>query len=452
MAEELIAAIATPMAAGGIGVVRISGEDALETAQKLFRAKSGKRLSEMKPYTAAYGHILLGGEPLDECIALVFHGPKSYTGEDVVEFSCHGGLLVMRKVLEAAIRAGARQAGPGEFTKRAFLNGRIDLTRAESVMELIGARNEKALKNAEKRLEGGLSEEAVKLRRAFTDLSSELAAWADYPDEDVPEIDEEELRKKLGGLIGALSKLIDGYGAGKMLREGVKTALVGRPNAGKSTLMNLFSGEEKSIVTDIPGTTRDVVENEIQLGGIPLRLADTAGIRRARDPIEKAGVDRALGRLENCDLALVVFDGSRPLEEEDFFLIKAASRKTAVALLNKSDLPRKADEKTIRASFAQTVEISAKSGKGMEELKNTVASLLQLDENAAAPANERQLDCFLRAKRAAEDAAGAIEKHMTLDAVTVCIDDALAALYELTGERASDRVIERVFERFCVGK
>lgn len=455
MQSNTIAAIATPPAAGGIGVLRISGEDALNIAEKIYKSKGGKKPTQMAPYTAAFGHVYDHDEVVDECVLLVFRAPKSYTGEDVAELSCHGGVYVMRRVLQAALKAGARLAEPGEFTKRAFLNGKLDLTRAESVMDLISAQGSLAAKAAANQQEGALFKRISKMADTLVELSSDLSAWADFPDDEIPSLNHYEICKRLKSLSDKAGNFISGYEVGRVIREGVDTVIAGKPNVGKSTLMNLLSGAEKSIVTEIPGTTRDVVEESINMGGILLRLSDTAGLRETEDPVEIIGVERARKKLENADLIYAVFDAGCTLDEEDRHLIEFTKDKKAIAIINKTDLPNVINKEYIETNIQQKVYMSAASGQGIEELERITKELLGVDGidlGAGVLANSRQLEAMRRAKDAIDDALKAAEDGMTLDAVSADIEEALQALLELTGERASDQVIARVFEKFCIGK
>ena len=338
---DTIAAVATPNAVGGISVVRISGPDALAVADRIFRTVSGRPLASYKGYTAAYGHILRDGETLDDGIATVFKAPHSYTGEDVVEISCHGGLLVTRDVLRAALREGARLAGPGEFTRRAFLNGKLSLTQAEAVADLIGASSEQSVRAARSAMDGALYRKIHGITEDLLGVSAHLAAYIDYPEEDVEEVTGPELLEKCRESLSALRSLLQNFDRGRLMREGVDTVIVGKPNVGKSTLMNLLSGCDRSIVTDIPGTTRDIVEETVNLGDVVLRLADTAGIRDTENLVERIGVDIALGRLQKAELAIAVFDLSEPLSAEDGRILQELSEREipTVAVLNKNDLP-----------------------------------------------------------------------------------------------------------------
>ena len=459
---DTIAAVATPNAVGGISVVRISGPDALQTADRIFRTVSGRPLSSYKGYTAAYGHILRDGETLDDGIATVFKAPHSYTGEDVVEISCHGGLLVTRDVLRAALREGARLAGPGEFTRRAFLNGKLSLTQAEAVADLIGASSEQSVRAARSAMDGALYRKIHGITEDLLGVSAHLAAYIDYPEEDVEEVTGPELLEKCRKSLSALRSLLQNFDRGRLMREGVDTVIVGKPNVGKSTLMNLLSGCDRSIVTDIPGTTRDIVEETVNLGDVVLRLADTAGIRDTENLVERIGVDIALGRLQKAELAIAVFDLSEPLSAEDERILQELSEREipTVAVLNKNDLPPVWEPSVISARFPHTLTLSAGGSEADQEsalsaLNREIAALLSLsgfDPNEAMLANERQRACAAEAAELLSDVCGTIEAGYTLDAVDVALESALSALFRLTGEKVSDRVVDEVFEKFCVGK
>lgn len=461
MGEQTIAAISTATAPGGIGIVRVSGPKALEIADRVFQSASGRQLCEMRGYQAAFGAAYTAasgespGEKIDEVVALVFRAPKSYTGEDTAELSCHGGLFVTKRLLAAVLAAGARLAEPGEFTKKAFLNGKMDLTQAESVMQIISATGEQAAREAVASSGGALSKKIRQIKESLFSLAAHLAAWADFPDEGIPEVEDAVLSAALEKHGAALAEMLAGFEQGRILREGVPTAIIGKTNAGKSTLMNLLSGCERSIVTHYAGTTRDVVEETVLLGDIPLRLADTAGIRDTADPVEQIGVQKSMAHLESAQLVFAVFDGSRRLDENDRRLLEKLDRKNTVALVNKTDLALKLELAEIQAAFAETVMISAQTGEGLTDLRRAVENLLGTRDFDPAAGNlytQRQradaqaaYQCLLEAKQAQE--AG-----FTLDAVTVCVEGALDALTRLTGEKVSERVIDEVFSQFCVGK
>ena len=450
-----VAAISTGRAPGGIGIVRISGENAIAVADKVFSSFNGKKLCEIPGYSALYGKAHGKNGHIDNVVALVFKAPKSYTGEDVVEISCHGGLFVTDRVLNAVFEAGAVPAEAGEFTKRAFLNGKMDLTSAESVMSIISAQGEQAEKIALGVLEGKLFKEIKKITDKLLYDMALLSAWVDYPYEEIEDLSTEKLKSHIAESKNELEKLINDFGKGQIILEGVDTAIVGCPNVGKSTLMNLLSGTDKSIVTEIAGTTRDIVEDTVNAGGITLRLADTAGVRDTDDTVESIGVERAVKRLENAELVLAVFDGSRPLNGDDRRLIDLCKGKKAVGIINKTDLDKNYLNAEIEKIFPQTVFISAKTGEGKAELISAIETLLgtaDFDTSAAAVVNERQRDCCKKALDALNDAQNALDLGLTMDAVTVCLDSAAENLMVLTGEKATELVVNEIFAQFCVGK
>lgn len=451
-----ICALATPPGEGGIATVRVSGPDAYGIVGKIFApVRQGKSVADAKGYTAMLGHYLLHGAEMDECVALFFRAPHSYTGEDVIELSVHGGTAMADGLLEALITAGCAPAGPGEFTRRALENGRMSLTQAEAVMEVIAANGRQGAALAKSALDGRLAKRIGCIQTALQTLNAHLTAWVDYPEEDVPELSDEAFVQTLTEQKTELDALINGYSAGAVLRHGVDCVLLGRPNVGKSTLLNLLSGFERAIVTPVAGTTRDVVEQEIQLAGVRLLLADTAGIRDTDDLVEAEGIRRSYRHLERAGLVLAVFDGSAPLSPADLSLAEKCAGRPAVAILNKTDLPQQADEESLRPYFSTVVNISAKDAAFLPAVEQAVTDALHLaeaDPDAGLLANERQLAAARTAQAALADALEAVNGGYTLDAAGVCVDDALRALYELTGENAGDDVIDEVFSRFCVGK
>ena len=455
MENRTIAAIATPNAPGGIGIVRISGEKALEIASRIFRPVSGKALTESKGYRAYFGDVYDNNEKIDEAVCLVFRAPSSYTGEDTAEISCHGGLYLTKRVLRAALDAGAFPAEAGEFTKRAFLNGKLDLAAAESVMSLIGASGKQAATAALNTLDGNLSREIRKCADDIIGICASLAAWVDYPDEDIEDTEAGDMLPIFEKTKSALSDIIRRYDCGRAVTDGIDAVIVGKPNVGKSTLMNMLTGFERSIVTDIAGTTRDVVEEKIVLGEIIMRVADTAGIRETENVVENIGVNLAKRRLERAELVLAVFDSSVPLNSDDLDIIEQCRGKKAIALLNKSDLPMTADRKIIDDNFPYTVELSAATGEGRDALENAMRSIFRtnkFDPNSACLTSERQRLCCVNAINHIDEAITALNMGVTLDAVNVCADCAIDALLELTGDRATSAVVDEVFSRFCVGK
>lgn len=453
--SQTIAAISTPQNTGGIGIIRVSGDEAIEICDKVFSSVSQKKLSSLKGYSAAYGNIIYKNEKIDECVALVFRAPKSYTGEDVVELSCHGGLFVLKRVLRAVLEAGAQPALGGEFTKRAFLNGKMDLTEAEAVMGIINAQGEQGAKIALNTLDGALSKKIKELNSHLLSAAANMSAWVDYPDDDIEELSQESLLNTLNYVKEQLLLLLSHFDAGKAITKGVETAIVGKPNVGKSAIMNLLSGCNRSIVTDIAGTTRDVVEETVNLGSVLLHLADTAGIHNTEDIVESIGVDRAREKIERATLILAVFDKSKELSDADEEILALCKGKRAIAIFNKSDLESKADIKKIKEVIPQSVELCALNGDGLSSLEDAVQNLLcvnELDTSEAVLSTERQRKNTLDALSALEEAISALSCGFTMDAVNVCVDTAISALLEMTGEKATDAVVNEVFSQFCVGK
>ena len=425
--NNTVAAISTPLGVGGIGVIRVSGPDAFSVTEAIFEPVSGKKLTDQKGYTAHYGRLHDSDGEFDEAVVTLFRAPHSYTGEDVTEISCHGGLYLLQRCLRAVLDAGARLAEPGEFTKRAYLNGKLGLAQAESVMDLIGSSGKQAARAALAGRDGVLSRKIDAIANRLVDIGAHLAAWNDYPDEDMESVEPENLSASLFAALEDCRRLLAGYDAGKVLREGVETAIIGRPNVGKSTLMNLLAGTEKSIVTAIPGTTRDVVEETVLAGEVKLRLADTAGIRSTDDPVEQVGVSLARKRLSSAQLILAVLDRSEPLSDEDLALLQELRDRPAIAVLNKSDLPQQLDEEKLAGLVQKTVEISARSGEGADALVEAISQMLHLsdiDPTAPLVANERQRVCLQKSAAALQEAADAAAMGVTLDAVTVCLDEA----------------------------
>ena len=451
---QTIAAIATPATTGGISVIRISGKEAFSVADRVFTAQNGAPLAGRRGYTAAFGTVSSHGEVLDEAVATVFNEPHSYTGENVVELSCHGGLYLTREILRIVLENGARLAEPGEFTKRAFLNGKMSLSQAEAVMDLIGAQGREAARAAHTQLSGALFKQITAVKDALLKLAGHLSAWVDYPEEEIPEVDETEIFSTAEQSAKTLRTLLSRFNTGKLIREGIDTVIVGKPNVGKSTLMNLLSRCERSIVTDIAGTTRDIVEETVRLGDLVLRVSDTAGIRETDDIVEQMGVSFAKRRMKEASLVLAVFDGSSEWAVEDETILAAAAE-PSVAVVNKSDLPIITDIEKIKRAFAHTVVLSATDSASLAVLEEAIRETLNLstiDPFAPMLSNERQRLCTMRAADALEQAAEAVEAGVTFDAVTVLIEEAIDALLELTGERATDAVVDAVFANFCVGK
>ncbi|MBQ7595501.1 MAG: tRNA uridine-5-carboxymethylaminomethyl(34) synthesis GTPase MnmE [Clostridia bacterium] len=453
--NDVIAAVSTPAGVGGIATLRVSGEKSIEICDKVFRSVNDKKLTELKGYHAAFGKIYDKEQPVDEAVCLVFRAPHSFTGENVVEITCHGGIFVIQKVLRVVLENGAKPAQPGEFSKRAFLNGKMDLSGAEGIMSLISSQGEQGLNASLNLLEGSLSRKIDGIAQKLIDICAHISAWVDYPDEEIEELDEKNILRSLEESYGELKALIDKFDSGIAVTTGVEAAIIGKPNAGKSTLMNLLTGYERSIVTDVKGTTRDVVEETVDIDGCILRLSDTAGIRDTDDKVEKLGVERSREKIKRSAIVLAVFDSAEELSDEDKTLIELCGEKPVIPILNKSDKENIIDKDYIEQKLGKCIEMSAKTGSGLDELRDRVTTLLgtkNFDPNAAMLANERQRKCCLDALKSIEEAKSALSQGFTLDAAGVCIDDAVSALLELTGKKASQAVVDKVFSNFCVGK
>jgi tRNA modification GTPase len=450
---KTIAAIATPRGMGGISVIRISGDNAVNVARRVFRSVN-KNSAKPKSHTAVYGNIYDGKEKIDDGMMTLFLAPNSYTGEDVAEITCHGGIYVTDRVLRACLNSGAQLAAAGEFTKRALVNGKLSLTQAESVIDIIHSQNKQYLSCSLAQREGALYRKIEEISNTILAITAQIAAWIDYPDE----LDSFETSSFLGQLADCRSKLqlmLESYDIGRIMREGVVTAIVGKPNAGKSTIMNLLSKSERSIVTGTAGTTRDIVEESVNIGDITLRLCDCAGLRKAKDEVEEIGVKIMLKRLEQCELALAVFDNSRPLQTDDYTLLEKLKDKNAICIINKSDLKNRLDLTFLVTQFKNVIEISAKNPDSFEPLTAVINKSMQLnriDMSMGFIANERQRECALLAEKSLGKAIDGITKGVTLDALGVTLENTLENLYELSGKNVSETVIDEVFKRFCVGK
>ena len=452
---QAICAVATAEGEAALAVVRISGEDALTVAEKVF-TPYGKSVREMAGYTCAYGCVTDGGERIDDAVLTVFRAPHSYTGEDCAEISCHGGRYLTQRIMRICCDCGARPAERGEFTKLAFINGKLSLTQAEAVMELISAQGELTLRSANLTRQGALFGRIQDIRERLVTLLGELAAWVDYPEEDLPEVGEGSVVSTLSDCLDDVEKLIRGYDNGMLLKRGVPAAIVGKPNVGKSTLMNMLLGYERAIVTDIAGTTRDVLEESVRLGDVTLRLADTAGLRDTSDAVERIGVELARKKLGESALVIAVFDGSTPPEAEDRALVSeiASSGGKIIALINKSDIAADSGYYELCAGLPYVIEISAKSGSGRDRLEAAAAELFGAagTDDGLIFVNERQRNCLGRAAEQLREALYAHETGMTPDIVAISAEEAAAALAELTGERINDSIVSEVFSKFRVGK
>ncbi len=450
--KRTIAALSTPPAHSAIAVVRLSGADAIPIAEKIFHPYYAQSLSSLAGYHAAYGEVnSADGALIDEAVALVYRAPKSYTGEDMVELSCHGNPLIAAKLVAACINAGAAPAGAGEFTKRAFENGKLDLSQAEAIAELIEAESDLAANAAQQRRSGELGRQVQVLCDELSFAAAQLAVWSDYPEEeDAPAVTREGLLEIFKTVQTELQQLKQKYNTGRLIQKGIKVAIAGSPNVGKSTLINFLSGSERAIVTDIAGTTRDVIEAPAEIDGIKIDLLDTAGIRETGDKIERIGISRAMDAIETSDLVLYLLDCSKPVTNEDKTLLKQIYLKPHLVVFNKNDLKNDSFQHVVQAD----VEISARTGEGIEDLKKAIKNTLgiTLTQDGCLIASQRQFDCILRAEKSLYEAIFHLESGVTLDVAGILIEDAISPLAELTGRSASQTVIEQVFSKFCVGK
>lgn len=459
MTEDTISQIATPHGAGGIGIIRVSGGDALGVARRVFRPAAGGTLGDIAPYTARYGHIVAAdGTVIDECILLYMRAPHSYTGEDTAELQCHGGVVVLREVLLRTWEAGARPAEAGEFTKRAFLHGRLDLARAEGVMELIAAKSTRAAHAARERLAGAFSHAVTDIRTQILGAVAHIEAGIDFPEDDIPAASAERLAAEIDAASAAVRRLLVGADTGRILREGVKTVIVGRPNVGKSSLLNALLGMERAIVTDVPGTTRDIIEEEISVAGIPLRLLDTAGLRAAEDAVEQIGVARTEQHLTDAELILAVFDASEPLTAEDHALLTRLSAASAdiIILCSKEDRPSVLSAADFSAVAAPVLRISAQEGTGLDALREEIAAHIVRREgdlsDGALPNKEREIEALRRAEAHLTAAAETLAADLGTDFVSIDLRAAYDALGEILGETVDTDLIDRIFSEFCIGK
>ena len=458
---DIIAAIATGHSPTAIGIVRVSGQGCFACCDRVFRAFNGSPFSQQTPRNMVFGEMLdAQGRVIDQGLAVRFPGPRSYTGEDSAEFHCHGSPVVLRELLGALFAAGARQAKAGEFTRRAFLNGRLDLTQAEAVIDLIDAETASAARNAAAQLDGGLRRVLEPIQDALLDVTSRFYAVVDYPDEDIEDIRPEQVAQALDSSAAALDRLLATCQRGKVLKSGVRTAIVGRPNAGKSSLLNALAGFDRAIVTDIPGTTRDTVEESVLCGGVLLRLTDTAGIRDTEDTVEQLGVERSRKALEAADLVLAVVDGSVPPTAEDLAVLRLAAKAPRwIAVFSKCDLwDTKARSVGVIGQVgtpAASVSLSAVTGQGLDRLEAAVAALFlsgEAPDSGSLLTDQRQEEAARRARDAVRRAKEALDAGLTPDAILTDAEEALDALGELTGRTAKEEIVSRIFSRFCVGK
>lgn len=456
--ETTIAAIATSPGEGGIGIIRISGLQATEVADRIFRSNKISSFKDAIPYMMYFGKVVKGEKKIDEGLAVYMKAPHSYTGEDVMEIQIHGSTEALRETLELALENGALPASRGEFTKRAFLNGRLDLSQAEAVMDIIEAKGSAALSQAESHLSGALSRFVGESRDVLSDLITKLEVTIDYPDEDLEDLTNEDISEGLSKIDESLTALLKRSEEGRIIKDGLRTAIVGRPNAGKSSLLNALLQEDRAIVTDIPGTTRDTIEESIKIGGVPLVLMDTAGLRETDNRVEKIGIQRARESMEKADLILAVIDGSIPLTEEDISLLENLSGRQAMVILNKYDLAAEVDEKKIHEILPSVpvVPISARYGSGIDELDDALRALtIRQDQDAGRElflTNLRHVDLVKKALEAVHRAENSLKINMPADCITVDLVEAWNQMGEITGETIDNELINKIFERFCVGK
>lgn len=456
MLFDTIAAISTPRGEGGIGIVRISGNYALDILEKIFKPKSGKAIKGLRNYSINYGHIFDGETLVDEVLVSIMKAPNTYTREDIVEINCHGGFVITEKVLEVVLKNGARIAEIGEFTRRAFLNGRIDLTQAEAVIDLIHGKTEKSVSLSLNQVRGDLKEQIEHLKKLVLDVAAHINVVLDYPEEGIDDPLPEHLVENLQEVLDTTDRLIRSYDKGKMIKEGIKTAIVGKPNVGKSSILNSVLKEERAIVTHVAGTTRDIIEEVVNLKGIPLVLVDTAGIRKTDDLVENIGVEKSKKLIESADLILFVVDGSRPLDEEDMKIHEAIKAEKVIGILNKIDIKEDIDLSPL-TKISKWLEISAIKNQGIDEMEEEIYRHI-IDENIEDSSqkititNVRHKSALEKTKQSIENIFETIESGLPMDLMAVDIKGALDSLSEVTGEISSEDLLDHIFSNFCVGK
>ena len=454
--SNTIAAISTAPGIGGIGIIRMSGDNCFEVLEKIFKQKNSQNIEDIKGYSIKYGTIVDGQEIIDEVLVSYFKAPKSYTSENMCEINSHGGVVIMNKILDLCIRNGANIAEPGEFTKRAFLNGRMDLSQAEAVIDIINAKTDKEAKISLEQLEGNLSEKIKNIRKIIISVMADIEATIDYPEYDLEEVTNAKISKILDEVDIILDSLEKSFYNGKILREGISTAIIGRPNAGKSSLLNLILNEERAIVTDIEGTTRDTIEEYISIDGVPLKIIDTAGIRNASDEVERIGVQKAIEIAKKSDVVIAIFDVSRPLNKEDNEILDLLKDKNSIILLNKIDLDRKVSLEEIKSVNKPIVEISTKTREGLEKLYEEISKLFKLKEIAndgeTIVSNVRHKNSIINARRNLDKARETIKNNLPIDIISGHLKEILEELGKITGETVTEDVISEIFSKFCLGK
>lgn len=456
--DDTIVAIATAPGEGGIGIIRISGEKSLDVAESIFKSFSGKKIKDYNTRTLIYGNIVDDSKIIDEVLVAYMKGPRSYTAEDVIEINCHGGFISVKKILELVLSKDVRLAEAGEFTKRAFLNGRIDLSQAEAVIDVINAKTSKSHEVAQDQLEGALSKKIRTLRDNVTEILAHVTVAIDYPEEDVEHITYETLKDKTESLEAEIKRLYDSSESGKIFRDGLKTVIIGKPNVGKSSLLNLILGEKRAIVTDIPGTTRDVIEEFVNVRGIPIKIVDTAGIRETDDVVEKIGVEKSRNSLLNADLVIMVLDYSEKLSDDDIEILESINKEKTIVLLNKTDLEKQIEDEKISNYVEKNsiIEISALKQEGIEKLEDKIESLVYKGEVKSSSevviSNTRHRDALAKAHKSVLDALDAIYQNMPLDFIEVDLKNIWDYLGYINGDTVTEDLLDNIFSNFCIGK
>lgn len=453
-----IASISTAPGIGGIGIIRMSGENTFKILDKIFRAKSPKNIEEIPGYTIKFGHIFDGEKNIDEVLVSYFKAPKSYTTEDMCEINSHGGTIIMRTILELCLKNGAEIAEPGEFTKRAFLGGRIDLSQAESIIDIINAKSDREAKTGMKQLEGFLSEKIKEIKNDLLEVMTNIEVSIDYPEYDTPEITNKDILNTIEKSRNKLEILKKSFNNGKIIKQGIKTVIIGKPNAGKSSLLNAILKEERAIVTEIEGTTRDTIEEFVTINGIPLNLIDTAGIREAKDEVEVIGIEKSKKLAKDADLIIAIFDSSKDFSKEDLEILEIIKNKKAIIILNKIDLEQKiTNENQKLESFNKNIiNMSTKNKIGLETLFEKITTMFNLDEinldNDIVITNERHKYLISKAIENLNKAEDILKRGMPVDIIAISLKDVLTNLGAITGEEAGEEIINEIFSRFCLGK